>query len=193
MNKRSAETTKQQILTAARKTFTGQGYAQASMRSIAQEAGISVGCLYLHFKNKEELYQTLQKEWMDQLNRNTLNALRSSHKPAEAIASFITTSIEFARGNREMINLTGREMGFSYDSELKRGFFRERRRLIAELIDQGIAAGTFRPCDSAEAARIIFNIIRGFVLSMVIDEEALFSPEGCVDLVLNGLIRRENR
>jgi AcrR family transcriptional regulator len=193
MNKRSGEETKQQILTAARKTFTGQGYAQASMRSIAREAGISVGGVYLHFKNKEELYQTLQKEWMDQLNRNTMSALRDSHEPAEAIASFITTSIEFVRCHREMINLTGRELGFSYDSELKRGFFRERRRLIAELIDQGIAAGTFCPCDSAEAARIIFNILRGFVLSMVIDEEALFSPQGCVDLVLNGLVRRENR
>ncbi len=192
MNKRSGEETKRQILTAARKTFTGQGYAQASMRSIAREAGISVGGVYLHFRNKEELYQTLQKEWMDQLNRNTINALRDSHEPAEAIASFIATSIEFVRDNREMINLTGREMGFSYGSELKRGFFRERRRLIAGLIDQGIAAGTFRPCDSAEAARIIFNILRGFVLSMVIDDEALFSPQGCVDLVLNGLVRREN-
>ncbi len=193
MNKRSAADTKQQILAAARKTFSGQGYAHASMRSIAREAGISVGGVYLHFKNKEELYQTLQKEWMDQLNRNTLSALRDCHEPAEAIASFIATSIEFVRDNREMINLTGREMGFSYGSELKRGFFRERRRLIADLIDQGIAAGTFRPCDSAEASRIIFNILRGFVLSMVIDEEALFSPEGCVDLVLNGLVRRENR
>ncbi len=193
MNKRSAEETKQQILIAARKTFTEQGYSQANMRSIAREAGISVGGVYLHFKNKEELYQTLQKEWMDQLNRNTINALRTSQEPAEAIASFITTSIEFVRCNREMINLTGRELRFSYDSELKRGFFRERRRLIAELIDQGIAAGTFRPCDSAEAAKVIFNILRGFVLSMVIDDEALFSPEGCVDLVLNGLIRRENR
>ncbi len=193
MNKRSAEETKQQILVAARKTFAGQGYAQANMRRIALEAGISVGGVYLHFKNKEELYQTLQREWMDQLNRNTINALRDSSEPAEAIASFITTSIEFVRCNREMINLTGRETNFSFNSELKRGFFRERRRLIADLIDQGIAAGTFRPCDSAEAARIIFNILRGFVLSMVIDEDALFSPEGCVDLVLNGLVRREKQ
>jgi AcrR family transcriptional regulator len=193
MNKRSAEETKQQILVAARKTFAGQGYAQASMRSIAREAGISVGGVYLHFKNKEELYQTLQDEWMDQLNRNTIAALRSSHEPAGAIASFISTSIEFARRYGEMINLMGRELGFSYGSELKRGFFRDRRKLIAELIDQGVACGVFRPCDSEEAARIIFNILRGFVLSMVIDEEALFSPEGCVDLVLNGLIRREDR
>jgi AcrR family transcriptional regulator len=193
MNKRSGEETKQQILTAARKTFTGQGYAQASIRSIAREAGISVGGVYLHFKNKEELYQTIQNEWMDQLNRNTTTALSSSHEPAEAIAAFITASIDFVRSHREMINLMGRELGFSYDCELKRGFFQERRRLIADLIDQGVAAGTFRPCDSGEAARIIFNIMRGYVSSMVIDEEALFSPEGCVDLVLNGLVRRENR
>ncbi len=190
MNKRSAGETKQQILAAARKTFTGQGYTHASMRCIAREAGISVGGVYLHFKNKEDLYRTLQKEWMEQLNRSTIAALRDHHDPAEAIASFIATSIDFARNHREMIDLMGRELGFSYGSEIKRRFFRERRRLIAEIIDRGITAGVFHSCDAEETARIIFSILRGYILSMVIEEEALFSPEGCVDLVLNGLVRR---
>jgi len=191
MNKRSGMETKQHILAAARQAFIEQGYAQASMRAIAREAGTSVGGLYLHFKNKEELYETLQREWMDQLNRATLAALRDCRDPGEAIASFIAASIEFAGKHREMIHLMGRELGMSFSGALVQGYLRERRRLIADIIDKGIAAGTFRSCDSAEAARIIFNVLRGFIFSMVVDAEALFSPEGCIDLILNGLVRRE--
>lgn len=192
MNKRSGEDTKQHILAAARKSFIGQGYARASMRSIAQEAGTSVGGLYIHFKNKEELYRTLQKEWMNQLNRNTIYALRDCREPGEAISAFIATSLEFARNHRETIHLMGREIGISFGGELKQSFFRERRRLVADIIAKGIDSGQFRPCDPAEAAKIIFNMLRGYIFSMVIDEEALFSPEGCVELVLKGLKRREN-
>jgi AcrR family transcriptional regulator len=193
MNKRSGEETKRLILAAARKSFVGQGFAQASMRDIAQEAGVSVGCLYVHFRNKEELYKTLQREWMDRLAKDTSAALVSCRGPVEAIAAFISTSIEFAGRHRETIHLLGREIGISFGDESKRQFFRERRRLVADIIDQGIAAGSFSPCDSGEAAKVIFNMLRGFIFSMVIDEEALFSPEGCIDLVLNGLTRRVDR
>jgi len=31
--------------------------------------------------------------------------------------------------------------------------------------------------------------LRGFVVSIIIDDDALFSAEECVDLVLNGLLK----
>lgn len=190
MNKRSAEVSKQKITEAARKVFADQGYAQASMRTIAREAGISVGGLYLYFRNKEELYLTLMQEWMDNLNDTTREALRKIDDPRESLRAFVTTAIDFTRRHREMIILQGRELGFSFGIDLKKQFFRERRQIITGIIRRGIDAGIFRQCDADEAARIIFNVLRGFVISMVIDEEALFSAGGCVDLVLNGLLRR---
>jgi hypothetical protein len=81
-------------------------------------------------------------------------------------------------------------MGFHFGIELKREFFRERRRLIADIVRRGIASGTFGRCDPDEAAKVIFNMLRGFIVSMVMDEEALFASEACIDMVLNGLLRR---
>ncbi|MCM2357057.1 MAG: TetR/AcrR family transcriptional regulator [Geobacteraceae bacterium] len=190
MNRRSAEASKQKITESARQVFADQGYAQASMRTIAREAGISVGGLYLYFRNKEELYLTLMQEWMDNLNGTTREALRKIDDPRESLRAFITITIDFTRGHREMIILQGRELGFTFGIDLKKQFFRERRQIITGIIRRGIDAGIFRQCDADEAARIIFNVLRGFVISMVIDEEALFSAGGCVDLVLNGLLRR---
>jgi AcrR family transcriptional regulator len=193
MNKRSAEETKKRILAAARTVFVEEGYAHATMRQIAQAAGISVGALYLHFRSKEKLYLTFVQEWMEKLHERTHEALRNIDDPMEAIRVFITISLDFARKNREIIILQGRELGFHFGIELKRDFFRERRRLIADIVRRGIALGKFAPCDADEAAKVIFNMLRGFIVSMVMDEEALFASEGCTDMVLNGLLRRETR
>ena len=193
MNKRSAEQTKKHILESARAVFAEQGYAQASMRLIARASGISVGGLYLHFRNKEDLYLTFMQDWMKKLNDRTQEALLKIDDPIDAIRAFIMISIDFARWNREIIILQGRELGFTFGIDRKREFFRERRRLIADIVRKGIEKGTFRDCDADEASRVIFNMLRGFIVSMVVDEESLFSAEAYVELVLNGLIRRNNK
>jgi AcrR family transcriptional regulator len=192
MNKRSAEETKKNILEAAQSVFTEHSYGRASMRTIARAAGTSVGGLYLYFRNKEELYLTLMQDRMKMLKDLTEEALFKVDDPAEAITTFISISIEFARKNKEMIILQGRELGFSFDIDLKREFLRERRKLIADIISKGMKTGVFRECDADEAAWIIFNMLRGFVVSMVIDEEVLCPAEAYVELVLRGLLRRNS-
>ncbi len=47
------------IVTAAKKEFMEQGFENASMRKIAADAGITVGALYRHFENKEEMFASL--------------------------------------------------------------------------------------------------------------------------------------
>ena len=187
MNKRSAEETKKNILEAARTVFVEHGYAQASMRIIAREAGISVGALYLYFRNKEELHLTFVQDWMKQLNDRTHEALLNIDDPIEAIKAFISITIDFARKNKEIIILQRRELGFLFGIDLKREFSRERRRLIADIIRKGIKSGVFWECNADETAKIIFITLRGYGVSMVLDEESLFATEAYVNLVLNGL------
>ena len=192
MNKRSAKESKRTILAAARTVFAEQGYTHANMRDIARVAGISVGGLYLYFKNKEDLYQTFMLDWMNNLDDRTHEALAKFDDPVEAITAFISISIDFARTHKEMIILQGRERGFSFGIDLKRDFFRERRKRIADIVRKGVETGVFSACDVDTTARVIFNILRGFIVSMVIDEDALFSAEDCVNLVLHGLLRRND-
>lgn len=48
--------TYQKILHAAKEEFLTKGYEKASMRSIAQQVGISATAIYRHFKDKETLF-----------------------------------------------------------------------------------------------------------------------------------------
>lgn len=192
MNRRSAHESKQLIIAAARTVFAEQGYTRASMRDIARAAGMSVGGLYLYFKNKEDLHKSFMLDWMNNLNDRTHEALARLDDPVEAISAFISVSVEFARTHKEMIVLQGRIWGLTFGADLTKDFFINRRRIIADIIRKGVDTGVFVACDANHAARVIFNVLRGYVVSMVIDEDALFSAEECVHLVLNGLLRRND-
>jgi len=66
MNKCSAYESRQKIINVAEKIFSRYGYNGATMRMIAKEANISIGGLYLHFKNKEELSLFLLKKRIEE-------------------------------------------------------------------------------------------------------------------------------
>src|SRR5499433_809274 len=53
---------RRQIVTGARRVFLAQGFDAASMGAIAREAGVSKGTLYVYFKSKEELFETIVEE-----------------------------------------------------------------------------------------------------------------------------------
>ena len=56
---REKERRRQQIIVAAKRVFSKNGFNKATMEDIAKEAELSPGTLYLYFKNKEELYASL--------------------------------------------------------------------------------------------------------------------------------------
>ncbi len=62
---------KERILKAARTEFRGHGFAKAKMRSIAEGACVSTGNLYTYFPNKDDLFCTLVKPAVDQINAHT--------------------------------------------------------------------------------------------------------------------------
>src|SRR5689334_13572910 len=50
---------RRQILDGARAVFLSQGFDAASMGEIARAAGVSKGTLYVYFKSKEELFESI--------------------------------------------------------------------------------------------------------------------------------------
>lgn len=59
MNKKKGEAKREAILDAALEEFAQRGYACARMEDIARRAGVAKGTLYLHFGDKEGLFNGL--------------------------------------------------------------------------------------------------------------------------------------
>jgi AcrR family transcriptional regulator len=190
MNKRSGKESRKRIITEAIKTFSKYGYKGTSMRMIAKRSHISVGGLYLYFKSKDDLYLTLMKTRLEDLMSKTKEALKDVKDPAEALTIFLTLRLNYARKHRELILALRREHGFGFGIDIKRKFFRQQRKVIEGILKKGMASRTFRRCNTQEAAKVIFSLVRGFIFSLVIEPDALFSPDECCDIILRGLLRK---
>ncbi len=75
------KTTKEQILDVALDLFSQKGYKGASIRMISSKVGIRESAIYNHFKNKEDILNTI----VSTLSSSSLSLL-SSNKPLEESA-----------------------------------------------------------------------------------------------------------
>ena len=55
------------VLDVSLRLFSSQGFGATSMRQIATESGLSVGNLYHHFANKEEIFQRLIDQYWEKV------------------------------------------------------------------------------------------------------------------------------
>ncbi len=89
------------ILEAAREIFVVEGYENFSMRKLAEKIEYSPGSVYLHFKNKEELFDCLVEESFARLLK-TLKSLqngRQGEDPVEGLKKGLRAYVEFGLRN----------------------------------------------------------------------------------------------
>ncbi|HBA26708.1 MAG TPA: TetR/AcrR family transcriptional regulator [Nitrospinae bacterium] len=190
MNRRTATESKESILEAAIKVFSEKGYSQTTIREVAKRAGISVGGVYIYFKNKEEIYFTLLKYLLDEFRDRAGESIKDIEDPAEAVKNYIAINLNYAKKFKGLILIEGREHGFTSCIDIKKKFFKGQRKLLESIIKNGIDSGKFERCNIKGTAKVIIGTLRGFILSLVMDSDSLFSPEECSVLILNGILKR---
>lgn len=76
------------ILDAAFHAFSTYGFRRTSMEDIAQGAAISRSALYLHFRNKDDIFKSLAKRYFEDAATAVAAALANPDRPAaDALAS----------------------------------------------------------------------------------------------------------
>jgi len=193
MNKRSGIESKKKIIDAAMAVFSAKGYAKANIREIAKAAGISVGGVYLYFRNKEELYKSLINKWMQDIGSRLEVTVGSAGSAAEALSNFLKLYLENALKHKEFILLHIREHGFAFGVHEKRQFFRKQRALIENIIQRGIQSGEFRRCNADHMAKMIMGSLRGIILSMALDDDVHITPKMLNEFIFKGLMAAGKR
>ena len=61
-SKSETEQTRQDIITAARKIFAARGVSRSTLEQIANEAGVTRGAIYWHFKDKPDLFFAMMEQ-----------------------------------------------------------------------------------------------------------------------------------
>ena len=157
-----SERRRQRILEAAREGFGEVGFAKATVDSIASRAGVSNGLLYQFFRNKEHLFEVVA----DELLRDWARAisLRDRPEPANARAALeamFRASVDFARANPLLPKLLSEDAQLELERFRLRGADRvePHRRLVAGILERGVAAGEFRAdLDVAATADVVCQL-----------------------------------
>ena len=93
--KRDGDTTKRQVLEAAKKIFAEHGFAGTSLASIAKKSGISDGLILHHFKSKENLYETVLNDLSREYYEAIIKVDRTAGNPEQAAFEMLRNTFEY--------------------------------------------------------------------------------------------------
>ena len=79
--------TKKKILESAKNEFLEKGFMNASLRTIASNAGLTTGAMYRHFKDKDALFCALVEEAIDFTTKTVMLADVINHQNLDDVVS----------------------------------------------------------------------------------------------------------
>ena len=160
---------RERILKAALELFVKQGYFNTNVPDISKRSNCSVGSIYHHFINKEEIANQLYKEGIS-LFREALSAtLNKSDSLEKNLKRIIVAFLTFAEDHNEYSRYLwlSRHSEFLQDeiaSPTSVGFDKLGRQLTR------IIKGAIRNCEIAPtSAELIWNIVFGLPISFTRD------------------------
>jgi AcrR family transcriptional regulator len=190
------EARRDQILAAALKCFSRDGFHQTTMADIVRESGLSQGTLYLYFKSKDDLIVAIAD---DRHRREaTLNALAEGEQ--NSLQSILLLARLYGSRLSEPANADGLRVSLQGWAEalrnerVKAGVLqgvRLARGALVRLIRRGQKRGTFSTkLDAAAAARVLIAIFQGFVLQAAWEpDQDLESCFAMIDELIPKLLR----
>jgi len=170
------------IVEAGGRLFAEQGFHATGIRAIAQAAKVSIGSIYHYFESKEEILERIVRAEIDR-RREFLEGLRKQGLPLEEqVRLIVQHHFSLLREGRDSARLFLREW-FDPTPELRTKMYRlydEVAGYIAQLIEEGIAAGEARPCRPLVAAYTILGLVEAVSLRALSGDEtaALLMEEG---------------
>jgi len=169
-----------QIILAAIEVIAEIGYAQASIRKIADRVGVAMSVVLYHFANKDELVREIVNHaWADAINA-VVPALDAETTMAGKLKAYILANADYMRSRRTQFSAV-LDIGLSYrtaDGELM-DRLEVRPDLLAGIAKLDLAAilragqetGEFGEFDVARTAMAIRGALNGAVLDIARDPD----------------------
>lgn len=151
---------KEHILDTAERIFAEFGYEGASTRLLAKEAGVNMAMLNYYFGSKDGLLQAVF-ERRSASTRQALQEVIKTNGPAwEKLFAVVDLYLEKVLTNKRFHRLIHREISLLQRTELANSILDALFRNVnsfKEIIEQGIAEGTFREVDVELTIASIFG------------------------------------
>ena len=152
------------IIEAAAGVFRRQGYHGAKMADIAAAVNLTAGSLYHHFPSKQDLLIAVLDEGLGRITRQVRAIVADSPEdPATTLRRIVHAHIHSMIDNANIAAAVIFEGRALLDVPQVRDRFVAQRddleTLYRQVVEQGIAAGVFRPVDAGIFTKTVFGAL----------------------------------
>jgi AcrR family transcriptional regulator len=197
--KEAAERTKQDLLDAALRIFSRDGYAAARLVDIAREADVTRGAIYHHFENKAALYLALIARAEAEQQAVMQAAIAEGGDIAAVTRRILASSFKALVARPTYRRVMALSLFKVADSEELGDLVAKRRQeavtliaAIAPILAQGIEAGLFRAdLDPHTGARAFLAYQQGVTRLWLANPQAFAIAEEAdklADIYMKGIL-----
>jgi TetR/AcrR family transcriptional regulator, fatty acid metabolism regulator protein len=187
-----------QILKSAERIFAQKGYSEATISDVAREAKVSEATIYEYFPSKEELLFSIPGELLRHSKERIEFTLQFIRGASNRLRAFIYHYLYFYDNNPDYAAVTMMilKQNRKFLEEKAYQDVREVSRIILQILQEGIAAGEFKPDLNPNLVR---SAILGTIEHMLSRRILLGKPENLVeftdsltDLIVNGIASKRS-
>lgn len=197
---RIRQVTAEAIATAAEAVFAEQGLHDAHVGDIAKRAGVAVGTLYNHFKDREAilagLLEVRRAELVRHLDTRVAEARGAPYR--EQVRAFVAAYFDFFEEHRRFFNIliqgeTARlQETYPVACQVPSQCMREIYARAEALVRRGCDDGTLEPSSAEMYPAILLGMMRGmklhsfFVSHLGGKDDYVVDVDRLVDIFLDG-------
>ena len=170
---------RREILDVAQRLFYLKGYERTSVQDIIAEIGIAKGTFYHYFGSKLDLLDAMIERMIEQTLQSLEPLVADDHLSAlEKIERFINdladSKVENKTFFRDLLNIWYKDENAILRQKANTTSVVKTMPLLAKIIEQGIAEGTFATGYPADIAEIVLQIMQSLsdTLAKIILNEA---------------------
>ena len=186
---RRRERTRRQLLAAATRILAAKGLHATKISDIAAAADVGVGTFYLHFPDKETLFDAVVDDTVVRL-KATVDAARAHAADArDEILAANAAFFRFAQENREVFKIV-----FGHAAAYNDLIRRAQALFIADIentVRAGIARGVFAPLPPALVAQAVVGMATQMISWWTANESIPIERliETTTTLALHGIVK----
>ena len=157
---------KQQILQAANQSFATFGYKATTMDHVARAANVGKGTIYNFFKNKEQLFQEIISNLLQEMKKQAESVIDDNKPLKENVHLALYELLQYRRSHQLTIQMVkeAKEMGTPAVQEALNNVEGLITAYLREKVEIAVERGDIRPCNPEMTAFMMFKLYTAFII-----------------------------